>query len=80
MLVTGGAVFIGSILMDPLGDRYEFTLFRLKEVETPRSVVGDVSKLEQVEDAFAGQDMVVHLAADRGVEAAWDSALKNKLV
>ncbi len=79
-LVTGGAGLIGSVLIDRLSDRYDFTSFDLKEAPGTRSVVGDLSELEVVEEAFAGHDAVVHLAADRNSEAEWESALKNNFI
>jgi NAD+ dependent glucose-6-phosphate dehydrogenase len=80
VLITGGAGLIGSILVDKLSEKYDFTSFDLKESSKARSVVGDLSNYAEVEKAFAGHDAVVHLAADRSVEASWDSALKNNFV
>jgi nucleoside-diphosphate-sugar epimerase len=80
VLITGGAGLIGSILIDKLSDRYEFTSFDLKEANGVNSIVGDLSDLPTVESAFAGQDAIVHLAADRSAEAEWESALKNNFI
>lgn len=80
VLITGGAGLIGSILIDKLSDRYDFTSFDLKEASGARSVVGDLSELAAVESAFAGHDAVVHLAADRDAGAKWESALKNNFI
>ncbi len=80
VLVTGGAGLIGSILIDRLSDRYEFTSFDLKKAKNAESVVGDLSDLVTVEKAFANQDTIVHLAADRSAQAEWESALKNNFV
>ena len=80
VLITGGAGLIGSILIDKLSDRYDFTSFDLKEAKGARSVVGDLSEIDAVESAFAGHDAVVHLAADRSAGAEWESALKNNFI
>ena len=80
VLITGGAGLIGSILIERLSEKYDFTSFDLKEAAGTPSVVGDLSDLATVEKAFEGQDMVVHLAADRSAQAEWDSALKNNFI
>lgn len=80
VLLTGGAGLIGSILINRLSDQYEFTSFDIKEVTGTRSVVGDLSDFEAVAAATAGQDAVVHLAADSAADATWGSALKNNFV
>lgn len=80
VLITGGAGLIGSILIERLSDRYEFTSFDLKEAKGANSVVGDLSDLSAVEAAFKGQDAIVHLAADRNAGAEWESALKNNFI
>jgi len=80
VLLTGGAGLIGSILIDKLSDRYEFTSFDIREAKGAKSVVADLSDFEAVEAATQGQDAVVHLAADPAVEATWSSALKNNFI
>jgi NAD+ dependent glucose-6-phosphate dehydrogenase len=80
VLITGGAGLIGSILIEQLSARYDFTSFDLKEASGVRSIVGDLSNLAAVESAFAGHDAIVHLAADRNAGAEWESALKNNFV
>jgi NAD+ dependent glucose-6-phosphate dehydrogenase len=80
VLVTGGAGLIGSILLPRLEEHYEVTSFDLRPAPGVRSIVGDLTQMEATEAAFAGQDAVVHLAADRSAEALWDSALRNNVV
>lgn len=80
VLITGGAGLIGSILIDKLSDRYDFTSFDLKEAKGAHSVVGDLSDIDSVEAAVSGHDAIVHLAADRSAEAEWESALKNNFI
>ncbi len=80
VVITGGAGLIGSILIDRLSDRYDFTSLDIKESNQARSVVANLSEIGPVEEAFAGHDAVVHLAADRNSGAEWDSALKNNFI
>ena len=80
VLLTGGAGLIGSIMVNSLSDEYEFTSFDLKEAEGIRSIVGNLDDLSSVEEAVAGHDAVVHLAADTRVSADWESTLKNNFI
>ena len=78
VLVTGGAGFIGSHLVDLLLDRgdevvvfdnlssgrREFLLAQLAEGTALRLVEGDLLDLDAVTEAVAGCDMVFHLAAN----------------
>ena len=80
VLITGGAGLIGSIMVKNLSDEYEFTSFDLKKAEGIPSIVGDLHDLSAVEEAVAGHDAVVHLAADTRVEADWESTLKNNFI
>ena len=80
VLITGGAGLIGSILIDRLGDRYDFSSLDLKASKNARSVVGNLAELDTVVEAFTGQDTVVHLAADRRADSPWDSNLPNNFI
>jgi nucleoside-diphosphate-sugar epimerase len=80
VLLTGGAGLIGSIMVNSLSDEYEFSSFDLKEAEGIRSIVGNLDDLSAVEEAVAGHDAVVHLAADTRVSADWESTLKNNFI
>ena len=80
VLLTGGAGLIGSILVENLSDQYEFSSLDLKEADGIRSFVGDLHEMTAVQKAVAGQDAVVHLAADTRVSADWESTLKNNFI
>jgi UDP-glucose 4-epimerase len=77
VLITGGAGFIGRHLADHLAglDAYEISVFdneslgdrRYLDLERVRFVHGDLRDREAVDDVVAGQDAVVHLAADTRV-------------
>lgn len=68
VLITGGAGLIGSILIDKLGDKYEFSSLDLKEAQGITSTVANLDELDAIQPAFEGIDTVVHLAADRSPE------------
>jgi UDP-glucose 4-epimerase len=79
VLVTGGAGFIGSHVVDRLlAAGHRPTIFDLRESpyhdrRTVPAVTGDLADLDRLEKAMADQDVVIHLAAaaDVGeVEAA----------
>ena len=80
VLITGGAGLIGSILIDKLGDKYEFSSLDLKEAQGITSTVANLDELDAIQPAFEGIDTVVHLAADRSPEGSWESILQNNFV
>ena len=80
VLITGGAGLIGSILINKLGDKYEFSSLDLKEVPGIKSTVANLDELDAIQPAFEGIDTVVHLAADRSPEGSWESILQNNFV
>jgi nucleoside-diphosphate-sugar epimerase len=80
VLVTGGAGLIGSIIIDKLGDKYEFLSLDLREARDVSSTVANLSDLEAIAPAFDGIDTVVHLAADRSPSGSWESILKNNFI
>lgn len=80
VLITGGAGLIGSILIDKLSDKYEFSTLDLKEVPGIKSTVANLDELDAIQPAFEGIDTVVHLAADRSPEGSWESILQNNFV
>ena len=80
VLITGGAGLIGSILIKRLGEKYQFSSLDLIEVNGIKSTVGNLNNLEAISPAFTGIDTVVHLAADRSPEGAWESILQNNFI
>lgn len=67
IIVFGGAGFIGSHIVDVLGDRkYDVTVFDIRKSPYLRAgqrmIVGDVLDQKQVEDAVRGHDVVYNLA------------------
>ncbi len=80
VLITGGAGLIGSIMIDKLGEKYEFSSLDLREAAGIKSTVANLDDLEAITPAFEGIDVIVHLAADRSPAGSWDSILKNNFV
>lgn len=80
ILITGGAGLIGSIMIDKLGDKYEFSSLDLREAKDLPSTVANLDDLEAIAPAFDGIDTVVHLAADRSPAGSWESILKNNFI
>ena len=73
VLVTGLSGLIGGLLRERLEAEggYEVTALNRSEVEGVRTVQADISDLDAITDAFAGQDAVVHLSAVL-TDSEWD--------
>jgi len=91
ILVTGGAGFIASHLIDRLVDANEVTVFdtfrrnalkgtRLEEHPHVRLVEGDVLDAEALTRAAAGHDVFVHAAAIAGVDTVIANAVATMQV
>ena len=80
VLITGGAGLIGSIIINRLGNKYEFSSLDLRAVDGVPSTVANLDNLDAIIPAFNLIDTVIHLAADRSPEGSWDSILKNNFI
>ncbi|MDP6667262.1 MAG: NAD(P)-dependent oxidoreductase [Dehalococcoidia bacterium] len=80
VLITGGAGLIGSIMIDRLGGKYDFSSLDLRPVEDLPSTIANLDDLEAITPAFEGIDTVVHLAADRSPAGSWKSILQNNFI
>jgi nucleoside-diphosphate-sugar epimerase len=82
VLVTGSGGLIGRALFRELGDTFQFTgLDMVPVTDTDVQVmVGDLSDIDSVQQAFDGIDAVVHLGADSNQNAPWSSVLPNNLI
>ncbi|UCD31207.1 MAG: NAD(P)-dependent oxidoreductase, partial [Desulfobacterales bacterium] len=83
LLITGSSGRIGSILAAGLSDLFE--VFGVDLVASPkmRTFIADISNHEQLSNVLQGigpLPYIVHLAADRRVDAEWDSVLKNNII
>ena len=79
ILITGGAGFIGSHLVERLADKNELRLLdtlhrnalkgtRLEELPSVTLIQGDVLDPQSVRDAMKGCNAVIHLASIAGVD------------
>jgi nucleoside-diphosphate-sugar epimerase len=82
VLVTGAAGNIGSYFAEHSHQRYGLRLMvqeRDEDVDKIRSfgevVVGNILDLERMKEVCRGIDTVVHLAANAGPSATWDSVI-----
>jgi nucleoside-diphosphate-sugar epimerase len=80
VLVTGAGGLIGGIVRRSLGGAYALSGLDRASLENFDSLVADISDLQAILPAFQSIDAVVHLAADAGNEAPWDSILPNNIV
>lgn len=85
VLVTGAAGRIGSYFAEHSADRYDLTLMDHPDAdmsglaEFGRVVQAPLGDLAALKKHFAGQDTVVHLAANPSAEATWDSVLQDNI-
>jgi NAD+ dependent glucose-6-phosphate dehydrogenase len=83
VLVTGLSGTVGSALRGVFEQRYElssFSRYGCEGIPAARNYRGNIADIDTLVPAFRGQDVVVHLAADRSMSADWESALRNNFV
>lgn len=78
VLITGASGLIGQLLMQRLGDRYEFSGITRSPADFPTHVA-DIADLAAIQPAFEGIDAVVHMAANASPSAPWDSVLSANI-
>ena len=71
--VTGAAGDVGREALAGLQDAHDVTPITHREREGIEGVILDVEDREALDDAFAGHDVVVHLAANPDPDASWES-------
>lgn len=87
ILITGGAGFIGTHLVNKLKNEHEIIVFDnfleqvhgklLKKIEGVRYVIGDVTKIEDWEIAMSSNpDIIIHLASDTGTGQSMDEIVR----
>ncbi len=84
VLMTGGCGTIGQILLKSLAGRYALTVLDKNQPCKPLAVPfiqADIGVMPGPELAihFAGQETILHLAADQNPDAAWESLLTNNI-
>lgn len=71
VLITGMSGLIGGAVQRRLAGPYQLTALNRREVAGVPTVQANIGDLEAIRPAFAGQDVVVHLAAVLGDRAGW---------
>ena len=79
VLVTGAEGTIGTAIREFLAERYDLRAVTRAAAPFP-SHVADITDLDAILPAFAGVDVVVHLAASVDVSTPWEEILPNNLV
>ena len=85
IMVTGGAGFIGSNLVEELAKKNEVSVFdnfsegheEFLEGINCKIVRGDILNFEEINKAMAGVDECYHLAADPRVKESYNSPIQN---
>jgi NAD+ dependent glucose-6-phosphate dehydrogenase len=83
VLVTGLSGTVGQAIRPEFEKRYVLSglsRYGAKGLPDENNHRGNIAELDDCIAAFQGQDVVVHLAADRSATADWDSALRNNFV
>jgi L-arabinose 1-dehydrogenase [NAD(P)+] len=71
--VTGAAGDVGRATLEGLAGHHDVTPITHRERAGIDSIILDVEDRAALDAAFAGHDVVVHLAADPSPEATWES-------
>ena len=82
VLVTGSSGLIGSVLIDGLADRYEFSGLDIAGSPDGSAVpttIADGSDYDAILPAFDDVEAVVHLAANAPTTTPWPDVLKNNI-
>jgi uronate dehydrogenase len=80
VLITGMSGLIGKALRARMEGRYELTALNRSEVPGVRCHRADIAHLEAILPAFAGQEVVVHLAANVSVPGTLEELLKANVI
>ena len=82
ILITGCNGLIGKILMSGL-EEHELYGVDIKESDDKRCYKADISNFEELKETMekiGRVDMIIHLAADKRVDAPWESILRNNII
>jgi len=80
IIITGASGTVGTAVLANRSETANYRLYDRKEHPELETIIGDISDYESVSQAFAGQDAVVHLAADPKVDAEFNSVLQNNII
>ncbi len=80
VLITGMSGLIGSAVRKRLEGKYALRALNRGPVAGVDCVRADITDLSAIEPAFAGVDVVVHLAAKVHRDAPWDGVLAHNII
>ncbi len=75
VLVTGASGLIGTLTIQQLGHKYDFSGLSRRPVAGIPHIQADIVDLEAVRHACRGMDMVLHLAAETQDYDDWDKVM-----
>lgn len=79
VLVTGASGLIGQLVINRLGDRYEFSGLSRRPLDGIPYTQASVTDAEAVRAACVGMDMVLHLAAETQDYDDWDKVVATTM-
>jgi nucleoside-diphosphate-sugar epimerase len=80
ILVTGMSGLIGGAVRRQLEEKYQLSALNRSEVAGVQTFRADIADLEAIRPAFAGQDLVIHLAAKAGGRYTWEEIHQANIV
>lgn len=80
VLVTGMSGLIGGAVRKRLEGRYEVRALNRRPVEGVKCYQADIGERDAIQDAFAGVEVVVHLAAKARRDATWEEVLRHNII
>ncbi len=79
VLITGMSGLIGGIMRRALEGKYDLVALNRRPVPGVRCHQADIADLEAIRPAFAGVDVVLHLAALAVADAPLDGVVRNNI-
>ena len=82
VVITGSEGLIGKILMNNLNEYELYGIDRIDIIRERyyRADLSDYAHLKKIFDKIDGIDVIIHLAADKRLNATWESILKNNII
>lgn len=82
VIITGSEGLIGKLLMNNLN---EYKLYGIDKIDIVKegyykADISDYDALKKIFDEIDGLDVIIHLAADKRLNAPWQSILKNNII
>jgi len=80
--ITGAGGNVGTTLVNAFYEKYELTLYDIKEIIKPKAkfIKVDFSDRKKVKGKFRGLDAIIHLAGNPRPDAPAESTIKNNFI